>query len=186
MKCDYRLYKSVYERCIDDFNMVAGNSEMLNADAVRRRTAFQDLRRVVAAEVNRKFSDVLMEVGAIGLIDFDMGSSSDDGAVTMRVLFDAASRLSVTQGGQVDDGVLQTLESLSGGDKAFAILAFLMAAARVVRKSRGESRQSASHSTRLPDLPQRCLSDALTTSAPIWTTRCARCATVHLMRQVAV
>ena len=143
--------------------MVAGDSEMLKADVVLRRAKFQDLLSNYAAEVNCRFSDVLMQVGATGRIDFGMGSSSDDGAVTMRVLFDAASKLSEMQGAQVDSGVLQTHESLSGGEKAFAVLAFFMAAARVVRKSRGQSRQSASHSTPPPrtatELPLRCIDD---------------------------
>ena len=55
----------------------------------------------------------------------------------MKVLFNALEKLgdTHTQGTQVEDGVLQTSESLSGGEKTTAGLTFLMAAARVIGAS---------------------------------------------------
>ena len=63
-----------------------------------------------------------------------MDKDSDEGSVTMKVLFNAMEKLgnTLTQGTQVEDSVLQTSESLSGGEKTTVGLIFLMAAARVI------------------------------------------------------
>lgn len=138
MKNDFHLAKAAYERDSEALAGVQGNIMLIKREAVERRTKFQDLRRILAHETDLKFSDILAERAAAGHIDFDMDPKSDDGTVTMRVLFNAASKLSLTQGTEVDDGFLQTSESLSGGEKTTAGLAFLMAAARVVRERLGE------------------------------------------------
>ena len=138
MKTDYQLAKAAYERDSEALASVEGNIVLIKKEAALRRTKFQDLRRILAHETDMKFSDILIERGAAGHIDFDMDPKSDEGSVTMRVLFNAASKLSLTEGTQVDESVMQTSESLSGGEKTTAGLAFLMAAARVVREqSRG-------------------------------------------------
>ena len=198
VKTDYQLAKAAYERDSEALESVEGNIKLIKKEATLRRAKFKELRQDYSEQVDARFSDILTEHAAAGRIDFDMDPASDEGSVTMRVLFNAASKLSLTEGTQVDESVLQTSESLSGGEKTTAGLAFLMAAARVVsEQSRGLfwmfglSDSFAGRGEGAWHLPaglvplQRCQCAAWTNSTSTWTTRRARCATEGAMNPLS-